>query len=161
MNNKYKENKETNKNMRQEKIVRIKLDDSQAPFYSSTTASGADVRSKDDIVLQPHERSLIHTGIYMEMPENLECQVRPRSGLALKHGITVLNSPGTIDSDYRGECNVILLNTSDEPFEIKRGDRIAQFVFVDNVVHAIFEEVKELASATERGEGGFGHSGVK
>lgn len=114
----------------------------------------------EPVVLQPFERKLIPTGLFMELPADCEAQVRPRSGLALKHGITVLNSPGTIDADYRGEIGVILINLSQEPFEIQPGERIAQMVI------AQFRQVKmqevntlEELSDTERGAGGFGHSG--
>jgi dUTP pyrophosphatase len=114
----------------------------------------------DPVVLKPMERKLIPTGLFIELPDDCEAQVRPRSGLALKHGITVLNSPGTIDADYRGEIGVILVNLSQEPFEIRHGERIAQMV-ISKFVQAEFEEVSALEdlSDTERGAGGFGHSG--
>lgn len=102
-------------------------------------------------------RALIHTGLYLEIPKGYECQVRPRSGLALKQGITVLNTPGTIDADYRGEVGIILVNLSNECFEVKTGDRIAQLVF-NKVEHVEFEVTDQLEE-TERGEGGFGHTG--
>ena len=132
------------------------------PSYASSSAAGMDLRANlsEPVVLQPFERKLIPTGLFMELPADCEAQVRPRSGLALKHGITVLNSPGTIDADYRGEIGVILINLSQEPFEIQPGDRIAQMVI------AQFRQVKiqevntsEELSDTERGAGGFGHSG--
>ncbi len=132
------------------------------PTYASSSAAGMDLRANlsEPVVLQPFERKLIPTGLFMELPADCEAQVRPRSGLALKHGITVLNSPGTIDADYRGEIGVILINLSQEPFEIQPGERIAQMVI------AQFRQVKmqevntlEELSDTERGAGGFGHSG--
>lgn len=117
---------------------------------------------KEPVVLQPLERKLIPTGLFIELPRDCEAQVRPRSGLALKHGITVLNSPGTIDADYRGEVCVILVNLSQEPFEIQPGERIAQMV-IAKFLQADLQEVKDLSdlSDTERGAGGFGHSGKK
>ena len=134
------------------------------PAYASTSAAGMDLRAdlSEPIVLQPLERKLIPTGLFIELPSDCEAQVRPRSGLALKHGITVLNSPGTIDADYRGEIGVILVNLSQEPFEIQPGERIAQMV-ISKFVQAEFEEVATLEelSETERGAGGFGHSGKK
>ena len=114
----------------------------------------------EPVVLQPLERKLIPTGLFIELPDDCEAQVRPRSGLALKHGITVLNSPGTIDADYRGEICVILINLSQEPFEIQPGERIAQMV-IAQFRQVELEEVGSLdeLSGTERGAGGFGHSG--
>jgi dUTP pyrophosphatase len=110
--------------------------------------------------LNPLERVLVHTGIYMEIPYGYECQVRPRSGLALKEGISVVNTPGTIDSGYRNECCVILINLSNESAVIEVGERVAQFVFTQ-VEHPIFEETtKEGLSSSDRGLGGFGHTGV-
>ena len=132
------------------------------PAYASASAAGMDLRAdlSEPVVLQPMERKLIPTGLYIELPEDCEAQVRPRSGLALKHGITVLNSPGTIDADYRGEVGVILVNLSQEPFEIQPGERIAQMV-ISKFVQEELEEVAALEdlSDTERGAGGFGHSG--
>ena len=112
-----------------------------------------------DGVIEAHDRALISTGLFLEIPEGFEGQVRPRSGLALKYGIGMLNAPGTIDSDYRGEVGVILFNSTDKPFFYKKGDRIAQIVFA-KVLQAEFEQVEEL-SCTERGEGGFGSTGQK
>lgn len=132
------------------------------PAYASERAAGMDLRANlsDPVVLKPMERKLIPTGLFIELPDDCEAQVRPRSGLALKHGITVLNSPGTIDADYRGEIGVILVNLSQEPFEIRHGERIAQMV-ISKFVQAEFQEVVtvEELSDTERGAGGFGHSG--
>ena len=131
------------------------------PVYETSASAGLDVRANTDqpIVLKPLERALIKTGLFLEIPEGFECQVRPRSGLAYKHGITVLNSPGTIDSDYRGEVGVILVNLSDEEYEIKEGERIAQLVFA-SFHQAEWVETEEL-SRTERGAGGFGSTGKK
>ena len=131
------------------------------PEYSTPQSAGMDLRAniKDSIDIDPLCRVLIPTGIYIELPEGYEAQVRPRSGLALKHGITVLNSPGTIDADFRGEICVILVNLSNIPFTIASGTRIAQLVF-SKCEQAELVEVEELNS-TERGEGGFGHTGNK
>ena len=132
------------------------------PAYASASAAGMDLRANltEPIVLQPLERRLIPTGLFIELPGDCEAQVRPRSGLALKHGITVLNSPGTIDADYRGEIGVILVNLSNEPFEIQPGERIAQMV-IAKFQQVELQEVssKDELSDTERGAGGFGHSG--
>lgn len=131
------------------------------PKYSTPQSAGMDLRAniKDSIDIDPLCRVLIPTGIYIELPEGYEAQVRPRSGLALKHGITVLNSPGTIDADFRGEICVILVNLSNIPFTIASGTRIAQLVF-SKCEQAELVEVEEL-NTTERGEGGFGHTGNK
>ena len=133
----------------------------ELPFYASAQAAGADIRAAidEDVVLQPGEHKLIKTGFAMALADGYEAQIRPRSGLAYKHGITVLNSPGTIDADYRGEVGVILINHGKEPFTITRGERIAQMV-IAQFVQADFSEVTEL-SETVRGEGGFGSSGRK
>lgn len=131
------------------------------PRYESVQAAGMDIRTSitEPVVLQPLERRLFPTGLYIELPQGYEAQIRPRSGLALKHGITVLNTPGTIDADYRGEVGVILVNLSNEPFEIGPGERIAQMVIARHEQPKVVE-VTEL-SETERGAGGFGHSGRK
>ena len=131
-----------------------------APAYATPNSAGMDLRANIDspIVLQPGDRALILTGLYIELPEGTEAQVRPRSGLAFKHGITVLNSPGTIDADYRGEVGVLLINHGKEPFEIKDGERIAQLV-IARYERIDLEEVPDLR-ATERGAGGFGHTGT-
>ena len=132
------------------------------PAYASTYSAGMDLRAdlSEPVVLQPLERKLIPTGLYIELPSDCEAQVRPRSGLALKHGITVLNSPGTIDADYRGEVCVILINLSQEPFEIQPGERIAQMVVTPFRQEELVEvSSREELSDTERGTGGFGHSG--
>ena len=129
------------------------------PKYETTASAGLDIRAslEEPFTLQPMERTLVKTGLFMEIPVGYEAQVRPRSGLALKKGITVLNSPGTIDADYRGEIGVILVNLSQNPFVIDDGDRIAQLVFAQ-VEQAKWINTKELSS-TERGEGGFGSTG--
>ncbi len=128
------------------------------PAYATDGAAGMDIVSSEDLILAPGARHAVATGFAMAIPRGFEVQVRPRSGLALKHGITCLNTPGTIDSDYRGEVKVILANLGSEPFEIKRGDRIAQLVPAA-VQRAIFEPVDSLDD-TERGGGGFGSTGV-
>lgn len=131
------------------------------PKYSTVCSAGMDLRAnlENPVVLKPFQRALIPTGLFMALPEGYEAQVRPRSGLALKHGITVLNTPGTIDADYRGEIGVILINLGQEDFVVNDGERIAQMVI------AKYEQVELLAvevlDETERGAGGFGHSGVK
>ncbi|HYJ82473.1 MAG TPA: dUTP diphosphatase [Allosphingosinicella sp.] len=127
------------------------------PSYASDGAAGLDVVSAEDLTLAPGGRHAVATGFAVAIPAGYEVQVRPRSGLALKHGITCLNTPGTIDSDYRGEVKVILANLGAEPFEVRRGERIAQLV-PSPVLRAAFREVDELDS-TERGAGGFGSTG--
>jgi dUTP pyrophosphatase len=127
------------------------------PAYQTEEAAGFDLHSIEDVVIAPHERKLIATGLAFDIPAGYEIQIRPRSGLAYKYGITVLNTPGTIDSDYRGEIKVLLINHSDEEFEIKVGERIAQAV-IKEVIQVTFEEVEEL-SQTKRGEKGFGSTG--
>ena len=129
------------------------------PRYESAQAAGMDIRTSitEPVTLQPLERKLFPTGLFMELPAGYEAQIRPRSGLAMKHGITVLNTPGTIDADYRGEVGVILVNLSNEAFTIEPGERIAQMVIARHEQPEVVE-VTEL-SETERGAGGFGHSG--
>ncbi|MGN0282133.1 MAG: dUTP diphosphatase [Prevotella sp.] len=131
------------------------------PEYATPQSAGLDLRAdiSEPVVLQPMERKLIGTGLYIALPPGYEAQVRPRSGLALKHGITVLNTPGTIDSDYRGEVKVLLVNLSAESFTINEGERIAQMVVAKHE-HAEFVLVEEL-DETERGAGGYGHTGVR
>lgn len=131
------------------------------PEYATEQSAGMDLRANIDraIVLHPMERRLIPTGLFMALPKGFEAQVRPRSGLALKKGITVLNSPGTIDADYRGEVMVLLINFSDEDFVINDGERIAQMV-VARHEQVDFVQVEEL-DETQRGAGGYGHTGVK
>jgi dUTP pyrophosphatase len=131
------------------------------PAYETEHSAGMDLRAftGGPVILKPMERKLIPTGLYIEIPVGYEAQVRPRSGLALKHGITVLNSPGTIDADYRGEIGVILINLSENDFTVNDGDRIAQMIIAG---HARAELVQtEVIGNTARGEGGFGHSGRK
>lgn len=131
------------------------------PQYSTIASAGMDLKASIDtpIILKPFERVLVPTGIFIELPLNYEAQVRPRSGLAIKNGITVLNSPGTIDADYRGEVKVILINLSQENFVINDGDRIAQMI-VSKHESVVWNQVDELHES-ERGAGGFGSSGVK
>lgn len=133
----------------------------QLPAYATSQSAGMDLRANIDtpIVLQPMERRLIPTGLHIALPAGFEAQVRPRSGLALKHGLTVLNSPGTVDADYRGEIMVLLINLSSTPFTVNDGERIAQMVIARHE-QAAFVEVEEL-DETERGEGGYGHTGMK
>ena len=145
-------------------MVKIKIVNrgrQQLPAYATELSAGMDLRANIDesITLNPMERRIIPTGLYMALSPGYEAQVRPRSGLALKHGITVLNSPGTIDADYRGEIGVLLVNLSNEPFVITEGERIAQMVIARHE-QGQFEEVGQL-DQTERGEGGYGHTGVK
>lgn len=133
----------------------------ELPEYATPGSAGMDLRAwlpDGGVTLAPLERKLIPTGIRLEIPEGFECQIRPRSGLALKHGVTVLNTPGTIDSDYRGYVGVILVNLGQEPFKIESGERICQMVFA-RVEQVTLKPVVTL-SDTERGNGGFGHSGV-
>lgn len=131
------------------------------PAYATPQSAGMDLRANIDapVTLRPLERKLIPTGLYMALPEGYEAQIRPRSGLALKHGLTVLNSPGTIDSDYRGEVMVLLVNLSGDDFTVNDGERIAQMVIARHET-ARFETVSQLDD-TERGAGGYGHTGVK
>jgi dUTP pyrophosphatase len=131
------------------------------PSYATEGASGMDLRAflSEPLTLEPMERKLVPTGLFLEIPEGFEAQVRPRSGLALKQGITCLNSPGTIDADYRGEIGVILINLSAEKQVIQSGDRIAQLVF--QAVTKINWQLTEQLSTTVRNEGGFGHTGKK
>ncbi len=131
------------------------------PQYSTKLAAGMDVRANLDeaVRLKPLSRCLIPTGLYMAIPEGYEVQVRPRSGLSIKHGITVLNSPGTIDADYRGELCVVLVNLSDKEFVVEDGERIAQLVYA-KCEQASWKEVESL-DETDRGAGGFGHTGIK
>ena len=133
----------------------------ELPHYATSQSAGMDLRAnlEEPILLKPLQRTLVKTGLFMELPIGYEAQVRPRSGLAFKKGITVLNSPGTIDADYRGEISVILVNLSDEEFVIEDGERVAQMVIVKHE-QVDWEEVVELVE-TERGVGGFGSTGVK
>ncbi len=131
------------------------------PAYETIHSAGMDIRAflpEEEVFIQPMQRILIPTGLYMELPEGYEAQVRPRSGLALKYGITVLNSPGTIDADYRGELQVLLINLSDTPFQVKNGDRIAQMIVAKH--EKVEWEQVELLNETSRGSGGYGHTGI-
>ncbi|MBO5587020.1 MAG: dUTP diphosphatase [Prevotella sp.] len=131
------------------------------PKYATPQSAGMDLRAniEEAFTLKPLERKLVPTGLFISLPEGYEAQVRPRSGLALKHGITVLNTPGTVDADYRGEIGVVLVNLSNEPFTVEPGERIAQMVIAKHE-QADFVVVEEL-DETERGAGGYGHTGVK
>ena len=133
----------------------------QLPEYATTLSAGMDLRANIDapILLKPMEWRVVPTGLYISLPEGYEAQVRPRSGLAAKKGVTVLNAPGTIDADYRGEIGVILINMSDQDFILEDGERIAQLV-ISAYEHISWQPV-EFLDETERGEGGFGHSGIK
>ena len=139
----------------------INKSNNELPEYVTSQSAGMDLRAniEEPIILASLERKLIHTGLHIALPVGYEAQVRPRSGLALKHGITVLNTPGTIDADYRGDIGVILINLSNEPFEVKPGERIAQLV-ISSYEKAEWELVDTLDS-TDRNDGGFGHSGTK
>lgn len=143
------------------KVKVINRSSNPLPQYATPLAAGLDVRADnaEPIVLEPLGRALVPTGLYLEIPAGYEVQVRPRSGLAAKKGVTVLNAPGTIDADYRGEVCVILVNLSSEPFVVERGERVAQLVLSRH--ETIEWEAAEILSQTERGEGGFGSTGVK
>jgi dUTP pyrophosphatase len=143
------------------KVKIINKSDHPLPNYETLESAGMDLRSniKTDITLKPNQRAIVPTGIFIALPKGYEAQIRSRSGLAAKHGVTVLNSPGTIDADYRGEIGVILINFSENDFIIKNGDRIAQIVIAKHE-RAIWEECNDL-SKTERGSGGFGSTGQK
>ena len=143
------------------KIKVVNTGHQQLPAYATSQSAGMDLRANIDesVVLEPFERRLIPTGLHIALPVGFEAQIRPRSGLALKHGITVLNSPGTVDADYRGEVMVLLINLSQEEFVINDGERIAQMVIARHE-QGIMEIVDEL-DETERGTGGYGHTGVK
>ena len=140
------------------KIKRIS-DKAVLPNYAHEGDAGLDLYAVKELILKPGERGLVHTGIQIELPKNTEAQIRPRSGLALKHGITTLNSPGTIDEGYRGEIGVILINHSDETFKVEEGMKIAQMV-VKPVLKVEITEVEELSSDTDRSKNGFGSSGI-
>lgn len=132
------------------------------PVYATPGASGMDIHAwlpDGPITLAPMERRLIPTGLYMDIPYGYEVQIRPRSGLSLKQGLTVVNTPGTVDSDYRGEVSVIMINLSEEPVTISDGDRICQMI-VAPVIHVIWQDAGDSLSQTDRGDGGFGHTGV-
>ena len=131
------------------------------PTYATALSAGMDLRANidEDITLLPMQRQLVPTGLHIALPEGYEAQIRPRSGLALKHGITVLNTPGTVDADYRGEIMVLLVNFSNEPFIVKDGERIAQMVIAKH--EKVDFELVDTLDETERGAGGYGHTGLK
>lgn len=143
------------------KIKIVNKSNNTLPEYSTEQSAGVDLRANilKKVNLKPLERTLVPTGLFIELPDGYEAQIRPRSGLAIKKGITVLNTPGTIDADYRGEIMVILINLSNENVEIKNGERICQMV-INRHEKASFKEVKAL-NKTKRGKGGFGHTGSK
>ncbi len=143
------------------KVKIVNKSDNPLPQYATELSAGMDLRANltEPLTLAPMERALVPTGLFIELPQGYEAQVRPRSGLAIKHGITVLNAPGTIDADYRGEIMVILINLSNEPFTIHHGDRIAQMVIARHETVELIE-VQELSDTT-RGTGGFGHTGKR
>jgi len=142
------------------KISIINKSKNDLPAYETLHAAGMDLRAdvEETVVLKPMERKLIPTGLYIELPEGFEAQIRPRSGLAFKYGIGIVNSPGTIDADYRGEIKVLLINFSDQEFEIKTGDRIAQMIIAKH--ETITWDQVEVLNETLRGAGGYGHTGV-
>lgn len=131
------------------------------PAYETPLSAGMDIHACIDapIVLKPMQRALVPTGLRLQLPRGYECQIRPRSGLALKHGISIVNTPGTVDADYRGDIGVILINLSEEPFTVNPGERIAQMV-IKEFVHVEWEPVKRL-DETKRGDGAFGHTGLE
>jgi dUTP pyrophosphatase len=143
------------------KVKIVNRSNNPLPSYSTSQSAGMDLRASlnEPVTLQPLERRLIPTGVYIELPVGYECQIRPRSGLALKRGLTVLNTPGTIDADYRGEVGVILVNLSAEPQVIENGERICQMVVARH--ETVEWEPVETLDETERGAGGFGHTGTK
>ncbi|MDE6324843.1 MAG: dUTP diphosphatase [Duncaniella sp.] len=142
------------------KVKIINKSGHELPAYETPSAAGMDVRAclTEPVTLAPLERALIPTGLRIQLPQGYECQIRPRSGLALRHGISLVNAPGTVDADYRGEIGVIVINLSNEPFTINDGERICQMV-VKEYVHVTWEPVERI-DETERGDGGFGHTGV-
>ena len=142
--------------------VRVKIvnhSDNPAPSYATQHSAGMDLRAwlDEPVVIQPMQRLLIPTGVHIELPEGYECQLRPRSGLAIKHGITLVNTPGTIDADYRGEIKVIMINLGETPFTIESGERICQMVVAP--YSRVEWTTADSLEASERGEGGFGHTG--
>lgn len=149
------------KNKYQMKVQIINKSHHQLPAYATALSAGMDIRANlsEPVEIKPLERKLIPTGLYIALPEGYEAQMRPRSGLALKHGITLLNTPGTIDADYRGEIGVILVNLSSKPFVVNDGERICQMVIAS--YQQVEWEPVEVLTETERGEGGFGHTGKK
>lgn len=142
------------------KVKIINRSGHELPAYETPSAAGMDVRAclKEPVTLGPLERALIPTGLRIQLPRGYECQIRPRSGLALRHGISLVNTPGTVDADYRGEIGIIVINLSKEPFTINDGERIAQMV-IKEYTHVSWEPVERI-DETERGDGAFGHTGV-
>ncbi|MGB4775283.1 MAG: dUTP diphosphatase [Daejeonella sp.] len=138
----------------------INKSDNSLPAYETEASAGMDLRANlaETIVLRPMERILIPTGLFIELPVGFEAQIRPRSGLAFKHGITILNSPGTIDADYRGELKILLINFSNSDFEINHGDRIAQMIIAKH--EQVNWQEAEILNETKRGAGGYGHTGL-
>lgn len=142
------------------KVKIINRSGHELPAYETPSSAGMDIHACLDqpVVLKPLQRALIPTGLRIQLPQGHECQIRPRSGLALKHGISIVNTPGTVDADFRGEIGVVLINLSDEPFTVNDGERIAQMV-ITQYTHVEWEPAREL-DETKRGDGGFGHTGV-
>ncbi len=145
-------------------IIKVRQDetcrDISLPRYMSDSASGLDLKAavKEETVLGPGKRMLVPTGLFIEVPPGYEAEIRPRSGLAIKHGLSIVNAPGTIDADYRGEVGIILINLGDEPFIIRRGERIAQMIIKEVIRAELLEE--DRLSETGRNSGGFGHTGI-
>ena len=150
--------------LKDKEMLKVKINNrgrQPLPTYATALSAGMDLRAniEEDITLLPLQRQLVPTGLHIALPEGYEAQVRPRSGLALKHGITVLNTPGTVDADYRGEIMVLLVNFSNEPFTVKDGERIAQMVITKH--EKVDFELVDTLDETERGAGGYGHTGLK
>ena len=150
--------------LKDKEMLKVKINNrgrQPLPTYATALSAGMDLRAniEEDITLLPLQRQLVPTGLHIALPEGYEAQIRPRSGLALKHGITVLNTPGTVDADYRGEIMVLLVNFSNEPFTVKDGERIAQMVIAKH--EKVDFELADTLDETERGTGGYGHTGLK
>ena len=150
--------------LKDKEMLKVKINNrgrQPLPTYATALSAGMDLRAniEEDITLLPLQRQLVPTGLHIPLPEGYEAQIRPRSGLALKHGITVLNTPGTVDADYRGEIMVLLVNFSNEPFTVKDGERIAQMVIAKH--EKVDLELVDTLDETERGAGGYGHTGLK
>ena len=150
--------------LKDKEMLKVKINNrgrQPLPTYATALSAGMDLRAniEEDITLLPLQRQLVPTGLHIALPEGYEAQIRPRSGLALKHGITVLNTPGTVDADYRGEIMVLLVNFCNEPFTVKDGERIAQMVIAKH--EKVDFELVETLDETERGAGGYGHTGLK
>ena len=150
--------------LKDKEMLKVKINNrgrQPLPTYATALSAGMDLRAniEEDITLLPLQRQLVPTGLHIALPEGYEAQIRPRSGLALEHGITVLNTPGTVDADYRGEIMVLLVNFSNEPFTVKDGERIAQMVIAKH--EKVDLEVVDTLDETERGAGGYGHTGLK